>query len=76
MDATVVEVRVHPGQQVTAGEVLLVLEAMKMEMPIRAELSATVAEILVAPGASVATGTPLLILDQEPSGRRPEANGR
>jgi biotin carboxyl carrier protein len=35
MDATVVEVVVAPGQHVDAGGVLVVLEAMKMELPVR-----------------------------------------
>ncbi len=42
MSATVVRIQVHPGDHVQPGDTLVVLEAMKMELPIRAPRAATV----------------------------------
>jgi 3-methylcrotonyl-CoA carboxylase alpha subunit len=42
MSATVVRIHVQPGDRVEAGDPLVVLEAMKMELPIRAPRDATV----------------------------------
>ncbi|GEL22642.1 acetyl-CoA carboxylase biotin carboxylase subunit [Pseudonocardia sulfidoxydans NBRC 16205] len=62
MDATVVEVRVAVGQQVAAGDVVAVLEAMKMEMEVRAGVAGEVTAVLVEAGAPVAAGGPLISL--------------
>jgi acetyl-CoA/propionyl-CoA carboxylase, biotin carboxylase, biotin carboxyl carrier protein len=62
MDATVVEIRVAVGDTVAAGDVLAVLEAMKMEMPIRSGTSGTVTAVHTAPGASVTAGSTLVSL--------------
>lgn len=62
MDATVVLVPVTRGQPVAAGEVLAVLEAMKMEIEVRAGVAGTVAEVLVAVGDPVSAGAPLVVL--------------
>jgi acetyl-CoA/propionyl-CoA carboxylase biotin carboxyl carrier protein len=66
MDATVVEVRVQPGQELAPGDVVAVLEAMKMEMEIRTEVGGTVGEVLATPGAPVAAGSPLVTLTRRP----------
>ena len=50
---TVVAVPVEPGQSVTVGQTLVVLEAMKMEHRILAESDGRVVEVLVAPGQAV-----------------------
>jgi len=55
MPGTVATVTVHAGQPVRRGEVLVTLEAMKMETSVRAERDATVKEVLVRPGQSVDT---------------------
>jgi acetyl-CoA/propionyl-CoA carboxylase biotin carboxyl carrier protein len=60
MDATVVAVHVHPGQQVAAADVVAVLEAMKMEMEIRAGVAGTVDRVFAVPGHPVAAGSPLI----------------
>ena len=50
---TVVTIEVAPGQVVAPGDTLVVLEAMKMEHRITAEVAGTVSEVLVGPGQSV-----------------------
>ena len=51
--ASVSSVAVRPGETVNAGDVLLTIEAMKMETAIHAPRAGTIAEILVAPGAQI-----------------------
>lgn len=63
MDASVVAVRVSPGETITTGQVVAVLEAMKMEMEIRTEASGTVREVLVTAGTPVTAGSALLTLE-------------
>ncbi len=59
---TIFKVNVQPGAQVAEGDVLLILEAMKMETEVRAAKSGTVADIQVKEGDSVMVGSPLLSL--------------
>ena len=59
---SIVRVAVQPGQQVAAGDVVVVLEAMKMETEVRAPSAGQVQEIRVKPGDAVAVGAPLLTL--------------
>ncbi|HEX4223702.1 MAG TPA: acetyl/propionyl/methylcrotonyl-CoA carboxylase subunit alpha [Pseudonocardiaceae bacterium] len=60
MQGTIVKVAVEDGQQVEAGELVVVLEAMKMENPVTAHKSGTVAGLAVSSGAAVTQGTILL----------------
>lgn len=60
LPGTVLDVKVGAGDQVTAGQVLLVLEAMKMENEIVAPRAGTVEEVLVSKGRAVTTGDPLV----------------
>ena len=60
MPGTIVSVSVVPGQKVKKDDVLLVLEAMKMENEIMAPHDATVAAVLVSKGDSVNSGTSLV----------------
>jgi len=53
---TVWEIRVNPGDRVEAGDELVILESMKMEIPVLAEDSGIVDAVLVEKGASVAEG--------------------
>ena len=62
MPGTVVEVKVTPGQAVKSGDVLLILEAMKMENEIYAPTAGTVDAVLTAKGASVNAGDVLITL--------------
>ena len=63
MPGTILKVNVQPGQAVKSGEVLLVLEAMKMENEIMAPKAGTVAQVLVSKGSSVDTGAALVVLN-------------
>ena len=62
MPGVVLKVQVQQGQAVKAGQVLVILEAMKMEIEIVAPQDGTVALIVAAKGASVESGAPLVIL--------------
>ena len=64
MPATVVAIAVQPGQKVAAGDVLIRLEAMKMELPVRSPRDATVVAIKCREGELVQPGVPLLELDE------------
>ena len=62
MPGNILKINVTAGQKVSEGEVLIVLEAMKMENEIVATKSGTVAQIAVTKGAVVETGTPLVVI--------------
>ena len=59
MQGTVVSFEVQPGDEVYAGKLVLVMEAMKMEHEVRAELSGVVERLGVAAGDTVFEGHPL-----------------
>ena len=63
MPGTILDVRVSAGQAVKSGDILVILEAMKMENEIVAPHDATVAQVLVSKGASVNTGAALVVLN-------------
>lgn len=63
MPATVVGINVEPGQRVSTGEVLIVLEAMKMELPVKAPRDASVKAVACRPGELVQPGVPLIELE-------------
>ena len=63
MPATVIAVNVAPGQEVAEGDVLVLLEAMKMELPIKAPHAGRVKSIACREGELVAAGVPLLELE-------------
>jgi biotin carboxyl carrier protein len=62
MPATVIGIGVEIGQRVEAGAVLLTLEAMKMELPVRAPREGTVSAIHCRVGELVQPGVPLVDL--------------
>ncbi|MFN8157635.1 MAG: biotin/lipoyl-binding carrier protein [Candidatus Nanopelagicales bacterium] len=62
MVANVVTLVVSAGDSVAAGDTLLILESMKMEIPVLAEAGGTVAEIKVTEGDVVQEGDVLVVL--------------
>ena len=62
MPGTILKVNVSVGQAVKAGEVLCVLEAMKMENDITAPKDGTITQVVTAKGASVSTGDALVVV--------------
>ena len=53
---------VAPGEQVVAGQTVMILEAMKMETEVSSEAAGTVAEVLVRQGDAVVVGQNLLTI--------------
>lgn len=62
MPGNILKVNVAAGQAVKEGDVLCILEAMKMENEIMAPHSGTVTQVLVSKGSTVDTGTPLVVI--------------
>lgn len=60
MPGTILDIKVSVGQAVKEGDLVCILEAMKMENEIYAPCSGSVAQVLVTKGQSVDTGTPLV----------------
>ena len=63
MPGNILKVAVTAGQSVKEGELLVVLEAMKMENEIFAPKSGTVAQVLVQKGSTVDTGATMVVLN-------------
>jgi len=63
ISGTVWQVLVEVGQEVTEDEELIILESMKMEIPVSAPQAGKVAEVLVAPSQPVQEGQVLLRLE-------------
>lgn len=62
MPGNIIRVDVKEGDKVTAGQVLVILEAMKMENEIVASKDGTVVQIVTSKGAVVETGSPLVVI--------------
>ncbi|WP_417510705.1 acetyl/propionyl/methylcrotonyl-CoA carboxylase subunit alpha [Microbacterium sp.] len=62
MQATIVKVAVEEGQQVVKGDLVVVLEAMKMEQPLQAHKDGVIGSINASPGATVSAGHQLLTI--------------
>ena len=62
MPGNVLKINVTQGQKVNEGDVLIILEAMKMENEVVSTKTGTVAQILVSKGAVVETDTPLVVI--------------
>jgi acetyl-CoA carboxylase biotin carboxyl carrier protein len=63
MVANVLSVSVAPGQQVAVGDAVVLLESMKMEIPVLAERAGTVTAVKVGAGDVVQEGDVLLTID-------------
>lgn len=62
MPGKIISVKVSKGQQVQTGDVVLILEAMKMEQEIKAPSGGTIADILVNPGDTVKKEQALILI--------------
>lgn len=68
MPGSVVKVLVEQGQQVAAGDPVLVLEAMKMQHTVSAPSDGVVSRLEVAPGTQVAAGEVMAVVEENPGG--------
>jgi len=64
--AAVLKVEVELGQQVAPADSVVILESMKMEIPVLAEVAGSVVEIVVADGDLVNDGDPLVVIQPRP----------
>ena len=72
LPGTVVRVHVAEGDHVSAGDILVAIEAMKMEHEIRAGHAGVVAEVAVAAGDQVEAGRLLVVIEEsEPNESEP-----
>jgi acetyl-CoA/propionyl-CoA carboxylase, biotin carboxylase, biotin carboxyl carrier protein len=62
MQGTVLEVKVAEGDAVEVGQVVCIVEAMKMENEVAAHLAGVVVEVSIAPGMPVTTGQPICVI--------------
>ena len=62
MPGNIIRIDVKQGDKVTSGQVLVILEAMKMENEIVATKDGTVAQVVTSKGAVVETGSPLIVI--------------
>jgi acetyl-CoA carboxylase biotin carboxyl carrier protein len=60
--AAVLKVEVEVGQRVTAADSVVILESMKMEIPVLAEVAGSVLEVVVEAGDVVNDGDPLVVI--------------
>jgi acetyl-CoA carboxylase biotin carboxyl carrier protein len=60
---TIWKIECEVGQSVSEGDTLVILESMKMEMPVEAEDAGTVKEIRCSEGQSVSEGDTLVVLE-------------
>ena len=63
LQGTIVEVRVAPGDTVEAGEILVVVEAMKMESVLTAPFSGKATDVRAEVGATVGEGDVLVVIE-------------
>ncbi len=76
MPGRVIEVRVAVGDHVTSGQTLILLEAMKMEHPMRATTDGTVSEIRITAGEQVENEALLLVIEPDTTDDTDDSNDR
>ena len=62
MTSSVWKVNVEPGDEVEAGQAVVIIEAMKTETSVLSPCGGTVIDVVALPGAQVATGAPLVVV--------------
>jgi len=62
LSGRVVAISVKPGDQVNAGDPLLMIESMKMEIPVEAEAAGVVSQILLNEGDEVTEGQVIVVM--------------
>ena len=65
MVANVLSISVSAGELVTIGQTVLLLDSMKMEIPVLAEVSGKVIEIAVVPAEIIQEGDPLIMIEEQ-----------
>lgn len=63
MQGRIIEVLVAAGESVGAGDELVVIESMKMELPVQAPIAGQVRQVFVSVGDQVLDGTVLMVLE-------------
>ncbi|MEO6042426.1 MAG: biotin/lipoyl-containing protein [Tepidiformaceae bacterium] len=63
MQGRIIEVLVAAGESVGAGDELMVIESMKMELPVQAPIAGAVRQVFVSVGDQVLDGTVLMVLE-------------
>ena len=63
MAGTVIEILVKPGDQITDGQDVIIIESMKMQLPVQSEQSGKVTEVKVAAGDFVNEGDAIVLLE-------------
>jgi len=63
VSGSVWKIEVAAGQKVADGDILVLIESMKMEIPVVAEAAGTVASILIAEGEAITEGQSVVILE-------------
>ena len=61
---SIIAVLVEPGQRVAVGDTLMMMESMKLEVPVTTEFSGTIARLWVAVGDVVMEGDELAVIDR------------
>jgi len=65
MVANVLSISVSVGELVTIGQTVLLLDSMKMEIPVLTEVSGKVIEIAVVPAEIIQEGDPLIMIEEQ-----------
>lgn len=63
MSGRIIDLKVNEGDTVSEGQTVIVLESMKMEMPITASISGTVKEVNCVTGDAVSSGALLMVIE-------------
>lgn len=64
MPGTVLKIVTDEGQMIESGDPILILEAMKMEQPVKAEKSGKIVELMASQGQSVAAGDVIALIEE------------